>query len=119
MGKKSVICPTSCKLNAKDLTFKVKIKNISNAISTGDKVTVKAVITHNGENLGGNEIDFTTGISNIGIGKTTTLSILCTNENFRQFTNVKGAKDVTAVFTLITETTIPAFTKNFSLNVRQ
>jgi type 1 fimbria pilin len=117
---KSVTCPSSCKLNAKDLTFNVKIKNISNFKSTGDKVTVKVVISYNGNNLGGDEIDFTQGtVSNIGIGKTTTLNVLCTNENLREFTNVKGVKNVSVTFTLITETTIPAFTKNFSLNVKK
>jgi hypothetical protein len=115
---KSVSGPASCKLNGHELTFKVKIKNISNVISTGEKVTIKFTISHNGQNLLGDEADFTSGLSGIGVGKSTTLSILVNNENFTQFTNSIGSKTINTSFQLVTETTVPAITKSFTIKVK-
>ena len=116
----SVSGPSSCKLNANNLTLKVKIKNIGSVKSAGTKISINVLVSHEGENLGGNELDFAPGMgtmSNIGIGKTTTLNVLVTNENFRQFTNIKGDKSITANISLSC-CSDAGVTKIFSIKVK-
>lgn len=113
---KSVIGPTTCHLGGQDVgDFKVKIKNIGNVKTTGEHITVSVSITYNSQNLGAQELGFNP--DEIGPGKTTTLSILVNNENFRQFTNTVGSKVISVSFNLVSANN-SSVTKSFTIKVK-
>jgi hypothetical protein len=99
------------------LGFNIKIKNIGNVKSTGERITIKINITYNGQNLDGQELELTP--SKIAKGKTTKLSVFCTNENFKQFTNTKGNKTISVSVKSITDNIDPdIITKSFTIKVK-
>ena len=94
---KSVSGPSSLRVNATSIPLKIKVKNISNALSLNESLFVRVSIVYNDQNLGGDELHFTQGaLSNIKAGKTTVLNVLVTNENFTEITCTKGTTDLSA-----------------------
>jgi hypothetical protein len=114
---KSVKVPTTCKLGGVEVgDFRIKIKNTGDVISTGERITIKINITYNGQNLGGLEVgDIASGIAP---GKTKTFSVLCTNNNFKQFTSTAGNKSISASVELVCAAGTTSITKSFTIKVK-
>ena len=90
--------PATCKLGAKELMFKVKIKNTGSSKTTGESIRIKINSICNGDASNG---IYTVTPGKISAGKTTTLSVLCNNENIKRFANTAGSKSVDASFELL------------------
>jgi hypothetical protein len=112
---KSANVPTSLKLGSHKFAIKIKIKNAGDEKTTGQSIKVKVKETYNG--ITENE-EFTLTPSKTAPGKTTTLNILCTNENFwTPFASNAGEKTLSFTFDTIswTETNI---TKDVKVKVK-
>jgi hypothetical protein len=111
----SVTGPKTCKLGAKEFTFKIKIKNMNDVKSTRENINFKIILKYQGNQLLENEEGFWT--PQIASGKTAIVSVSVSHDNIKQFTNSIGNKTISGSFQVINESVGPDYIKDFAIKV--
>jgi hypothetical protein len=105
----SVTGPKTCKLNAKELTFKIKIKNMGDVTSAREKITLGVTHEDTWDIL---NKEFWT--PQIDAGKTTSFSVVV---NVNNFANSTGNKTTSVSFECVCAAGTTSITKNFTIKV--